>query len=151
STASTMLAPLTDTRTPLAATSAGDGRVAVASSTVNAIVVVVQRATGPATVYTLPGTPRLALKGCPPLPLNGSMPPTPCTNAGDGVLGHGLVSTNGALWVAYVSRHEDSDHTQACFPFENSSICMDQLVTDRSTNEVVLIRVPADGATGAPA
>ncbi len=150
STAPALLASLADTRLPLAAASVGGGRVAASIGTVNAIAVVVQRASGPATVHTLPATPQLTIKGCPPLPLTGSMPPTPCTNSGDGILGQALAATDGALWVAYVSRHEDSDHTQACFPFENSSICQDQLVTDRSTNEVVLVRVRADGAPDAP-
>lgn len=145
-----LLTSLADTRIPLNATSVGGGRVAASVTTVSAIAVVVQQASGPTTVHALPGTPQLVIKGCPPLPLVGSLPATPCTNTGDGVLGQALAATEGALWVAYVSRHEDSDHTQACFPFENSSICQDKFVTDRSTNEVVLVRVPTDGAPGAP-
>lgn len=143
------LASLTDIRIPLGATSIG-AQLAASTTTVGAIAVVVQLVGGPSVVHMLPGTPQLVVKGCPPLPLTGNMPPTPCTNTGDGVLGHALAAADGALWVAYVARHEDSDHTQACFPFESSSICMDQLVTDRSTNEIVLVRVPVTEAGAAP-
>jgi hypothetical protein len=57
-----------------------------------------------------------------------------------------MAATAGALWLAYVSRHEDSDHLQGCFAFEGSSICRDTLVADRSTNELVVVRVPTDVA-----
>jgi len=93
----------------------------------------------------VPGTPYLAVTGCPPLPPFGTMPPISCTDTGDGVVTHALARTNQALWLVYLWRHVDIDLLQHCFPFENTSACVEDTKADRSTAEIVVRRLPLDG------
>jgi len=79
------------------------------------------------------------------------MSPTPCTATGDGIEMQVLARTNGALWLVYLWRHVDMDRVQSCGPFENSTICNDEIKADRSTAEIVIVRLAPDGgATPAP-
>ena len=138
-----------ETRTAISAAPTSAGRVAGSIATLAGIHVIAQQVGGAATDVTIPNTPYLQVAGCPVLPPTGNMPATPCTDTGDGIVTHALARTTDALWLAYVWRHVDVDKEQSCFPFENSSICREATKVDRSTAEVVVVRLPGDGGTAA--
>lgn len=111
---------------------------------------IVQQTGAGATDQPLPNTPSLVVTGCPPLPSGTIVPATPCTEAGGVVVGQALAATADGLWLAYVSRHVDNDHVRSCSLFEGFPLCEDSTTANRSTAEVVLVRVPTDAAPTAP-
>jgi hypothetical protein len=141
--------PVDDVRgTSAAATT--DGLVALAVTTPGGIHVLYTQPDAAATDLALPGTPYLAVTGCPPLMPFGTMPPNPCTDTGDGVVTQALVRTHNALWLVYLWRHVDVDILQRCFPFENTSACVEDTKADRSTADIVVQRLPLDGKAPVP-
>ena len=144
--------PLTDVRGTSSAPTT-DGLIAVAVTTVGGIHVLYEQVAGAALDLAVPGTPYLTVTGCPPLRPTGGSPgwSNPCTNAGDGVVVQTVARTNGALWLVYLWRHVDVDVLQNCFPFENTTSCVEDTKTNRSTAEVVVQRLPLDGTTPLPA
>jgi hypothetical protein len=101
---------------------------------------------------TLAGAAAPAPVGCPALPRTSTtaMAPRPCTETGVGGAGtHALVlAADGTAWVAYLVSHLDRDMSQSCSPsFVGTGFeCGAEITSDRSTLEVVLERVAADGA-----
>ena len=144
--------PILDTKDHLDAAPAGEDGIAVAMLFGSGVHVFVQQADGTAIHWPLPETGALVLEGCPkPAAATPEVQSRPCTETGDGVTGHALTATADGLWLAYVRRHVDHDVIQSCW-FDEGVTCKMETVTDRSSAEVVVVRVPTDAApTSAPA
>ncbi len=114
-------------------------------------VVLYRRAGASPRTVTLAGTAAPAPVGCPALPKTSTteMAPRACTETGTGgARQHALVlGADGTAWVAYLVVHLDRDMSQSCGPDSDgtSFYCYAAIITDRSTLEVVLERVAANG------
>jgi len=137
---------------PVGAAPSGDS-IAMSGLTAGGIRVLVPQPGSAARDMTLPGTPALVISGCPLVSgASGTVPPTPCTETGDGVTAHALAATPEGLWIAYIQFHVDRDAVQHCEPFEDGAPiqCHKDVKADRSTARLLLARVPTD-ASSSPA
>ena len=142
--------PLVGTVGVLAAAPVSDGRIAASVMLDAGIHVIAPDATGNPRSLTLPNTQRLVVTGCPVLPaaVNANVPPMMCTETGEGTTAQAIVSTaDGKLWLAYLHRRIDRDVVQSCPLFETTYLCRRQIMVERSTSEIVVVRVPPDGTT----
>jgi hypothetical protein len=100
----------------------------------------------------LAGTQVAAPAGCPDWPRTSptALAPLACTQTGTGGSGrHALAAAaGGATWVAYLLSHIDRDVSMSCAPsFSGGGFdCGGEITTDRSTTELVVERLTADGA-----
>ena len=133
-----------------AAATSADGTLALAITTKGGIHLVTSKAEKVAD-QLLADTQQLAVTGCPPLPLSGGAvtPPTMCTEQGGGAsFAVGIAATDGgALWIAYLQENVDRDVTQQCVPFADAVQCSAMTAKDRSTGEVVLVKIAAGTST----
>jgi hypothetical protein len=129
------------------------GRVAISFNATAAIVVATPDGTGTLTAREVPETQRLSLQaGCPQSYTGAgtkTVPATPCSDKRRGTTGQQALAatSDGNLWLAYIDARIDRDGSYSCFPFEqNAHICTTTVTADRSVIELVVARVPANGA-----
>ena len=131
----------------LEAAAAGSGRIAVAAQNVDGIHLFVPDGSAGVHSQLLPGTQRADPTGCPSLSACTVVPPTPCTARADSVPAFALAATGSAdVWLAYLSKHVDEDRVQSCSLSGSSLNCRSEITADRSTAELILMRIPNDGA-----
>jgi hypothetical protein len=141
---------ITDYSYMLDAAATSTGSVAVSLQTPREGVVVVRPAGASPRAVALAGTQVAVPTGCPTLPANPTMVTAPMTCVETGIGGgrrHALAAAaDGTLWVAYELTHVDHDVAQSCVPgFSGGIECGGEITQDRSTTEIVLEHVAADG------
>jgi hypothetical protein len=140
-----------DVTTTAAATDASGALTASVRTPRGGVLVIRPASASPRTVL-IPGTQDAAPVGCPPLPSMplAAMAPRLCTETGLGGARHHtlVVAADGTAWLAYLLVHVDRDISQFCgVPFSgNGFACDGTIMTDRSTLELVLEHVAADGS-----
>jgi hypothetical protein len=111
-----------------------DGRVVPALVT-NVVDILVPQDEGDAVRIGVPDSKKLVTSGC--------AGEGPCTVTGKGSLGAVAMATtsDGDLWIAYIEATVDRDETWKCFLFEGFRTCSPTRGQDRSTTDLVLVRV----------
>jgi len=127
------------------------GSVAVSFQSPSEGLVVVRPAGASPRAVALAGTQAAVPTGCPALPAKPTMVTAPKTCVETGVGGgqrHALAAAaDGTLWVAYELSHIDHDIAQSCVVgFTGDIECGGEITKERSTSEVVLEHVAADGS-----
>ena len=127
------------------------GSVAVSFQTPREGLVVVRPAGSSPRTVALADTQAAVPTGCPALPANPTTVTAPKTCVETGVGGgrrHALAAAaDGTLWVAYELSHIDHDIAQSCVVgFTGDIECGGEITNERSTTEVVLEHVAANGS-----
>jgi len=126
----------------------GSGGLAATVQALDGAHVVIATGDGPAVTDVLvPDTQQVRATGCPSLtPCPSTAGSMTCSERGDGGLGLPAVATtsDGTLWFAHVLWHVDHDVTITTTLGEGVS-CQSRVTADRSTTELVLDSVSANG------
>lgn len=144
---------LEDTISTTAAGTDASGALTASVRTPRRGVLVIRPPSASPRTVLIPSTDDGVTVGCPPLPsmATAAVAPMPCTLTGVGGAAHHalVVAADGTAWVAYFLVHIVRDVSQGCFAnltTGNGFSCSSEVMKDRSTLELVLEHVAADGS-----